>query len=251
MFIGQVSLAQPSGYMGKRFMVIYEPGMAPTFFNPNKNNKLWRPSFNHALAVEYVVARSASIGIQTEIHQTGANISGAGLKPSYYNSLEQSNYNYGSPTGEKAFMKLSSTNYQFFYKRYKNNNVAPLGTYFKFGVFIERSKSRGLDVRDANAYSSNNNSSGNYYSSNNDYIVLPTINQKSFVNGGLFFTWGRENIFYDKLIVNYGVRLGYTFGTLLLIEDVANSNRVAYDVRKRMTAYNLLNFNLGIGYLIF
>ena len=81
--------------------------------------------------------------------------------------------------------------------------------------------------------------------------------QYSYKNIAFAYTFGKQRVFYDKIILDYGVRFAYSPALNIITLSSGDSNSVSvYNYFKRSSnlriAYEqLFNIHLGIGFLAF
>ncbi len=245
LLVTNLSKAQVSGYMGKKFIFMYDIHTRPSFSMPNVNGKDGLTSFNlkHTFGLEFVTGEHSSIGVSFSLFKTMFN-------------FDDLDYGYGySTTGSDMIPKpngvgsMSVKGYSFYYKRFIKGNIAPLGSYLKFS----------LDY-----YSWDNN----YMWSQNNYTNFPDVMTKisttpdnsSNSTFGLSLNVGNQRIYFDHLVLNSSVQVGILFagggGIFNTVKPGFNSygnynDAVKYASASRLFSYNLWSINIGIGYLLF
>lgn len=262
--------AQPPGYLGKRFIIGAETGALLSGLKPAANGDQYSIMLSKGFNAEYVTSRTMSIGFGVTFAKSGLRVYAddldsytdnplADVETIDYSNYSTNKYDVKNSSSGKAFTVIRSKIYQFDFKWYRKRNVAPLGAFVKLSCFLQSSKIDGIDTRDINQYyvgfaSSN---SSYYGSSSNTSSSCPNFVNNGSVKGvtnlGGFLTVGKQHIFFDKLIINYGVKMGYTLG-LLGDSEVAifkTESTLKNKITNRNGLYNLISYQFGIGYLLF
>ena len=224
--------AQVSGYMGKRWLFMYDINARPTFSNPNENGNKGFTSLNvkNTVGVEFVAGRHLQMGVSYSFFNTCFDFDGLYI----YTSPDNMNSTY-SPT---AIGNISVKGVSYFMKFFYSDNLAPLGTYTKIQL---DHYSWDWSFSDAN---------------NPPPANFVTSSSKS--SYGLSLSVGNQRIFYDRVILNVSLQAGYLFsgynhsdlddpysinGDSGKFMDLITSNRVF--------VHYLWSFNVGVGVLIF
>lgn len=117
--------AQISGYMGKKFSILYSPGisMPPSSYT---GNFLQNPFFNigHAASIEYLTRPSIALGLQYRLVSNNIN-----------NRIQFENY-----IGFEDKFKFTSHSFNFYGKFHFNKFLAPLSSYLKMGFGLQELK---------------------------------------------------------------------------------------------------------------
>lgn len=236
--------SQVPGYMGKHFVVAYENYFFPAFYGPGKNYANPGPSFSpgfnttHCLNFDYTVKQRLNICFSLQHLRTGIAYKREDMY-SYY----PANYtgNYSTPA------QLSSTNIGIGIKLFRRGSIAPVGKYQKFELllFFENVKYNNTKFSvDDRSYPYDNvpttYGSGNY----------------NYRNFALTYSLGKQHIYYDKFVVDFGIRAAITPVVIptgmILVDNVRGpEDRFKVDSRFRIFRQQLFNFHIGIGFLAF
>jgi len=178
-FFPFLSMAQPPGYQGKRFIASYNMDIAPnlTYIYVNLDRAVPLQLFlNHHLNVEYVLWRRFSVGADFSFSQNNPAI---------------------LDSGNKAHVTTTTLGLNFIFYPNNSNTIAPVGNYFKIKVFEGNASSTGRIFENANTGWSNYNSPnqkiygfgvgfGNNMIVHNNVCLTASINidlNMPFVNG--------------------------------------------------------------------
>ncbi|OFY84012.1 MAG: hypothetical protein A3F72_18500 [Bacteroidetes bacterium RIFCSPLOWO2_12_FULL_35_15] len=241
--VSSTVFAQVPGYMGKRFVIGYENYFFPAFYGPGKNNANPGPSFSpgfnttHCLNIDYTVKQRMNVCFSLQHLRTGI-----AYKGDDYAYPKESKYsgNFSTPA------QLTSNNIGFGFKVFRRGNIAPVGKYQKFEIllFFEKVK-----------YENNNFTTHeqNYYE--NVPITLGT-GEYTYRNFAITYSLGKQRIFFNKLVMDYGIRAAITPVViptgLYTVDNVRDmDDRFKVDSRFRIFRQQLFNFHIGLGFLAF
>jgi hypothetical protein len=223
--------AQTPGYMGKRVSLVYQNFIFPSL-TPNSSRS--SVNISHNAELNCVTGKRSSLCF-TFLY--------APIKVK--NSINSHNPSSGT-FSESDYLKFNSFAYALGLKLFfSRNKFAPLGGYVKW----ELEYSRGtLNVDD---YSTQNPNYSGYFvpASRTTYSAHKMIIQ----GGGPAISFGKQRIFFDKLIVDYGVRAAI----IVAWNTDGNINNSGYENSLETTASNVvlaqqfLNLRIGIGFLAF
>ena len=240
-----VSNAQVSGYMGKKFMFMYDLHTRPSFALPNANGNSGFTSFNakHSFSVEYVTAEHTSMGVSYSFFNTMFD----------FNELQvlfEGASSQFSPTFHpEGLGSMSVKNYSVYLKLFSGSNIAPLGTYMKlqFDYFAWDSK-----------YDWTQNGTNDPEIASFAKSVPQDASNSSF---GLSINFGNQLVYFDHLVLNTSLQFGFLFNGGFtaafgssdpgLSNFPTNIEATKYATSARIFSQNLWNINVGIGYLIF
>lgn len=253
------SHAQVAGYMGKRFSINYTQDMSPALISPLSNTNieyiydLWEPKFaginlTQGIGFDYIIKPRTSFCLSVHYLKTGL---------SYYDNFVtggSGNTGYWEYNDGGKPMQLRVYSLVGGFKFFRQQHFAPFGRYRKldFSVYLQQVsfKKEGFPPK--------------YYIQQTDY---------SFATFGVGYTFGKQRIFFDKLVVDWGIRLGVVpFGNLEYFDEefgegilgfVALANKYRYvdhsDIRNQLRARadtrvlgaQRVNLHIGIGFLAF
>ncbi len=258
LLISSTVFSQAPGYLGKRLVVGYSNYFIPGFIGPGSLNSYpsGQSSFTinnaHCLNLEYAFSSGRMICISGEYFRTGIaydkgvhngflNFQSTGDYP-YLNT-----YKYGGDFYTPAL--LISRNIGIGLKTFKRGFIAPTGKYHKLEVIMMFEKVQ----YDFQHFLIQDNSNYPY----TDIQFNLGTGEYSYKNISIVYTTGRQQIFYDKIVLDYGVRLGFTpaFSILTIMagdEFVGNiEDYYRRASRIRIFREQLINFHIGIGFLAF
>jgi hypothetical protein len=255
------SIAQVAGYKGHRFIIGYSANGSPAFLSPlantsfdvkdQDNSKFKAVGFNltHGVHIDYVIKHATSFCVSAQVTKTGLAYKHDYQLPSYFRNA------YG--TGEISYrpsdnlpMQLNLTTLAAGFK-FSRGYLAPVGKYIKLDVlyFMERVSF------DPNALILTENPSKKYISPTDRY---------TFHNVGFGFSWGRQRVFLNRLVIDYGGRVGIIPSAIFRIAQMggffdefssSGNDELDYQIKRqalfRMQGSQLINFHIGIGFLAF
>ena len=224
--------------------------------NPNENGEYGFTSFNtrHVLSADWVISLSQSIGLS--FHHTNTQ----------YEFKREFNFTYLYKDDDGIVHSVKDI--VFFQSHYENlsvysiglhtnlyfdQNIAPLGKYFKPEILLITFKST-YDQSAANRSIDNS-----YHVKMLSYPVL--TNKKPFHTVAIGATTGLHRIFFNRLLFDIGFQFGFVVGGKKLDEwneidgftnnKINQDNYIAISAKSRLTTQYLFNINAGLGLLIF
>lgn len=214
--------SQPAGYMGKRFIITHYSFYFPAFSEPSfRSTEGFKMNITKALGVDFAATGKSSICLAAQYFLTGI---------SYQNSYNHILHVRGSTIPAK----LNVIQYSVGLKRFSRKLFAPIGFYMKWEMFYQQ-------------YIIKYDPVGFYTRQNEIDGGTGLIKMKGI---GSAFSIGKQRIFWDKIVVDYGIRfslsapLPYRFAN-----EVERS--MAGKAYIRVVNNQLLNVKLGIGFLAF
>ena len=177
LFLFETSFSQVSGYLGKKFSVIYSVGTSlPHFSKENGEKMIVNPILKQAISLEYVTSNRTAIRFRYQL----AMVASKNFTENYiYNDFVSHHKFYGHTYGVSV-------------KLYTRNSIAPLGNYFSFSTNFQNLIVKDFIAKDENYLNK-------YNSSYNSYDVV--------FNFGI----GRNLIFNDIFIVGIEAEAGLPF----------------------------------------
>jgi hypothetical protein len=263
--------AQVPGYQGKRFSVDGDFFFMSALFNPTQNSETVIPdqrnidngtgsyynnygttsgsftyvhpeNFNtrYNLNLSYILTKDISMELTGGMFTTGWNHQfkeSRSVMDPYYGGYTSVTYEYSDLY--KVQGKMVGVNFKFFRK--SKGAIAPNGSYFKLGTSYIMNTPTYLGAYENTGYG---NSKERATSSS---MVLFTC--------GL----GKQTIFYNRLIFRYGIEFGMsptvltriTDGILATTGDSDGTSELGYTMNERVLLQNLVNINLGLGFILF
>ncbi|MCW3104175.1 MAG: hypothetical protein JWO09_2615 [Bacteroidetes bacterium] len=226
-------LAQSKGYMGKRFIIslsgMYMPATEPTA------RKLdgFKLNTTHTAGIEFVAGNETSLCASAGYFKTGLGFS--------QRSYTSNNYGVFYDGNKDVPITISIRQYSIGIKKFRRGAVAPLGIYLKWELIYQQGT---VDFNKDNFFILTQSSTGVL---NHLHPSSGSIPYNAF---GAGFSLGFQRVFYDRMVLDYGIRGSITadrngfFGDYVEREIVVNAyNRVA--------GHQLLNFRIAIGFLAF
>ncbi len=239
-------MAQVAGFMGKRFSIGYANSISPAFFSPgpkalfsDADDGAWAVNnlnVTHELSIDYVLNSRAVFCFSPQYFRTGL---------SYNKYIGENQYYYYNPSDDRP-IRLQCINLEAGIKLFNRRNMAPLGWYSKMEMIVFFDK-LSLD-KDAL-----------YKTPDHHFSVTPsekyaqaksTYNFKSM---GFVYTVGKQRIFFNKMIVDMGLRFAlvpsFLFKKIAYFSDIESELSTRADAR--IFPAQLVNFHIGIGFLAF
>jgi hypothetical protein len=224
-FISANSVAQIPGYMGKRFTIGYS-----TMFSPNivglTNSPVDPPVLTHVFNLGYVVTKQKELCVSVRYSKRGMH-----LVTGYY----------GSPTPPIITLeKFTSFDFSLGWKRFSRAKFAPLGSYSRWELAYTKAWIN-YGPYEADQYDGSTGLSN---------TVSMSGGKVDFIGFGASYSRGRQRIFKDKFMVDFGFK-----GTLMGVRNNGIKNRHEDDLQSLVIGS--LNFNpifnlyIGIGFLAF
>jgi hypothetical protein len=256
--------AQVPGYLGKRFILKADFFTTPALYRPtaanrgaflSNNSNLYGSAqssvaFNYRFGLEgsYVVSRTQSVSIAADYLKTGAILDRAfskSLSPFASQSGFDSHYLFYNLTGITADIG---------YKSFKasKGSIAPMGKYLAYHLSATFVTGEILDKKTS------------YYSDVSRSHAKLGINPK-FILPSFGVEWGNNNIFFDKLVFNYGFRFNMPLNLKRFIRILQGDDAVSINpdyalynqeqfndmVTDRLTRHSLFSLRMGVGLLLF
>lgn len=238
------SNAQVAGYMGKRFSFGYENYFFIAFAGPtvHHSNRTTPTGFNllginnvHCLNFDYVIKNNKSICFSFQHFKTGLDYR---IHPHYDGAY------YTGDLRKPAV--LISNNIGVGLKIFKRGYVAPVGRYLKIELLLLL-----YDIK----YNNVQFKLSDPYSSAEVYVSRGNGNY-NFSNYSISFALGKQKILYNKIILDYGIRMALKPGIFFTTwndNDTRNSTKETFDfdAQYRILRQQFFNFKVGIGFLAF
>ncbi len=236
LFLSSAGFSQVAGYMGKRFIITHYSFYFPAFKQPSfRSTQGFKMNVTKALGVDIAATGRSSICFAVQYILTGI---------SYQNAV---GYNYSyiqHEEGSTIPAKLNVMQYSIGLKKFSRRSFAPIGFYMKWEMFFQQYIIK-YDPLDFYTYGSD----GYYYSP--QYRALDGGSGLVKMKGiGSAFSIGKQRIFWDKIVVDYGIRASLSAPLPYRFANAVESSMAAkaYD---RVLNNQLLNVKLGIGFLAF
>jgi hypothetical protein len=209
LFLSITSMAQVPGYLGKRFSIGYSNYFFPRFPAVNSSigfsegDKLsTERSFNstHCLDVDYIISPRISMCFSGQFSKMDL------MKHGSIFSVERGGQRYSVQyvPRPKQDMELNTVNFSVGFKFFKQRYLNPFGRYRKLELILMMNKV----IMDENGFYSvaYNSPKTNQLSS---YPLMDGAGRFSSV--ALACTIGKQRIFFDKLILDWGIRFGINY----------------------------------------
>jgi len=211
LLLSATAFSQVSGYMGKRFTVGYS--LSPMVSLPNDEAKV---ALVHSLGLSYVVGRR---------HEFVFNTAYSKKKDQPLEGLDHSSFSFSLALKIYSRARITS---------------APLGRYIRWDVLMNTNKISYPGYSDE-MYDYQNNTSSS---------VLRSGGSVSYKSLGLAYGFGKQRIFFDNLVLDYGLRFGFTF-PLAASEIYKNAHEGEIYDQTETFFTPFFNVRLGLGFLAF
>lgn len=207
---------QVPGFMGKRLSISANGYFGPSFDQPVSVKPSGAGIFLNkkiSIGVDYVIGRKWTVGLEVQQLNTATKL----WFDNGISSIRNTNYKLNSTFVSLGFSRFFS----------KSDFIAPVGRYFTFGAMVVN-----FTLFDEKGV-----------------VFAPKTKLLEGHDYGVFFGFGRKRIYNRRFIVDYAMQSGAVFGKSLppYLTDDAN---FFLDVRYRLFYASLLNFKIGVGYLL-
>ena len=226
-FLFFTAKSQVSGYMGKTVEISY----TNQFFLSTQNIKNGDfPLFTiNSFRLEKVVARHGSLVFSYNMFSSTVTIENYSF--AYYDS-SYGYQNYMEPSGKDKFFTVQSRVYGLQYKIYTKGWLAPIGTYFSLGASYLKGHS-------------------------SDYLIninIPELHPQNTDFHRLYLTvsFGKKWMLNNWISFHLGVNSALSFNLSIFNYEDSEVDMAFQDlVKRQMRRMMFLNFDLGIGILLF
>jgi hypothetical protein len=257
------SIAQIAGYKGRRLIVGYSANVSPALLSPlantsvSENTEANKEFLNvaglnvmHGMNIDYVIKRSTSFCVSGLMMKTGLAYKGDYDIPSYLAAIYGSGQISYKPSSDKP-VQLNVTSLTAGFK-FNRGYLAPLGKYVKLDIAYFRQRVSF----DPAAFKPIGSNTKKYMPSTDEYI---------FHTVGFGVSFGRQRVFFDRLVVDWGYRIGIiptSFFRLIDGNEVfdefssgSDPNGIDDQMKAkaifRLQGSQLINAHIGIGFLAF
>lgn len=261
-----LTIAQIPGYMGKRLSLGYSTYVSPrtsvldelSDINIGSGGIASNRAFNmtHCLGADYIISPRISLCLAAQFSKTDLFKYGTifdvtesmGGSRDYYKIVYR-------PEDEKD-MALRGMNISFGFKFFKSRYLNPYGRYRKIELILAQS----AVVMDKDGFYYDYSNQWPYYTNKKYELEDRSYNYKSFV---VAFTFGKQRILFNKLILDYGVRAGINYNYVfkhasiigMLSEGFSDDYTIAGKLKEaanfRLFGAQLFNAHIGLGFLAF
>jgi hypothetical protein len=263
LFYSSFSIAQIAGYMGRRFIVGYSANVSPALLSPLANTSVSENTganeeflnvaglnVTHGVNIDYVIKRSTSFCVSGLMMKTGLAYKGDYDIPSYLVTLYGSGQINYKPSDDRP-VQLNVTSLTAGFK-FNRGYLAPLGKYVKLDIAYFRQRV-SFDPASFKPIGSNTKK----YAPSTDEYIFHTV--------GFGLSVGRQRIFFDRLVVDWGYRIGIIptsffqlTGANAIFDEFSSGtdvNGIDDQMKKkaifRLQGSQLINAHIGIGFLAF
>ena len=236
--------SQVPGYMGKHVIIEYSNYAFPCLLGPTSNktnvnsstvdyiadSKFLGFNMTHSIDLNFISNYRKSICVSGQYLKTGVD---------YRSSLGRSVYK--GDMSKPA--QLNSFAISLGIKLFRRAHFAPYGAYVKWEGLLYFSNLKY-----------NHNDYYLYDGGTNFVKTSGGTGDLDFTNLGIALSFGKQRIFKDKFLLDYGVRivgLPEVYGYLADQESGRVSEQFEIDSNFRLERHEFLNFHIGIGFLAF
>jgi hypothetical protein len=250
------TFAQTPGYMGKRFSIGYSNYFFPAIIGPNPSGTTRQDKLSlntaHSINIEYTIKPKTNFCFSYQWQHLGVmpNRSYPVVTTDSSSGSYNTQYFEYNPAPFKN-MQLKTNSIGIGFKFFGGGILAPVGKYKKLELLLLFSN---LTYPKNAFYISYSNYSYAEYTS----IGTGSYNFKTFA---ITYTMGRSRVLFDKLVLDYGLRIGALpagfFAFINSDEDFFTDNPIGFerglkqDTNMRLLRQQLINFHIGIGFLAF
>jgi hypothetical protein len=232
--------AQNPGYQGKRFSLNYNFYTFNALENPNENGESGLLSFNttHYANLDMAVFRKMTVGASFEYINTGFK-----FKENYNipipDPYDPYNSSYYDEVHSESVGKMEAYEVGLYLRKFFGGNIAPLGSYFKPEIsliFYKVYPGNPIPTYKPPGYGD------------------PVFNNQSpYKTVAISLELGQNRVLFNRLFIDYGLRLKLIPAALKQAESGHNSNTTYLQIipRYRLAMLELFNIKLGIGVLLF
>jgi len=235
--LSYIATAQNPGYLGKKVVLSTEASGMPITGFFISNEKIYDFNFKFAFKVESALKENLSTGIRIERSEDiiGLRKWSTSLLTPF--EIMQFSSGISRPSESRSAAHYSVFNYSVFLRCYRRNfgSIAPLGAY----INLELQHSQ-IEVWD----------DGRYYNDSDQTKIHSLSTQNIIVGAGL------QNIFFDRLSVDFSINLGLNYVGLNAQTDYRNyigkgGSPVFRDIESKVLSDNILNSRISVGWLVF
>lgn len=208
--------AQFAGYMGKRFSLFTDMSVYPALYNPVVAGQTYTPSTNPLLAMHwYGFNYRITAGFDVIVSQKSV----LGADFNYYHSAVQLDTSYSSFSNE-VVQDFDGFAVGAHYKVFFGRNPAPVGFYYRIETGATFYTMLGKTT------------AGNWYMNH---------------------SVGRQHVFFDRLILNYGLSFGFVMPTVDFYGNYVSTfeGRLSRNANLRSLSHFGMNLYFGVGVLLF
>ncbi len=224
--------AQVPGYLGKRFSLSYQNFFFASITGTETKSKI---NISHNAELNFLTGKRSALCFT--FMYVPFKVS------TYYNA---GNYTQIIFSEDVPYLKCNSFSYTLGLKLFINRKkFAPLGLYFKW----ELEYSKGSIKIPAYTKKLSN---GSYW---NPVVTSTQYPEQTIIvdGGGPAISFGKQRVFFDKLLVDYGIRAGIivVWNSKKSYADRGFENTMIDKVQNNVLAQQFFNFKIGIGFLPF
>jgi hypothetical protein len=252
------SVAQVPGYLGKRFSIGYSNYFSPRMSVLVKGLGLiddrmsTEHLFNstHCLDMDYILTTKVSLCLSGQFSKT--DLFKVGSQFSMHESGTYYNVQY-SPR-PKEDMGLNTVNISLGFKFFKERYLNPFGRYRKLELIILMSMIQ-MDEKGF-LYQPSDYKNGTPLTS---YMLSSGADK--FNSLVLAYTLGKQRIFFDKMILDWGIRFGFNFSYVFSVmnpitaggglSDNSIENELRNQGNMRIWGAQTVNAHIGLRFLAF
>ncbi|MGZ4035348.1 MAG: hypothetical protein ACXVDZ_19620 [Bacteroidia bacterium] len=229
--------AQVAGYMGKRCNVTYSVWTNPNLYavtNTSNTNDEVAFYATQALSVDYLIKKRTAFCLGFQFSRIGLS----------YDNSYNANYTYRGSNRFPAYMNTKGISLGF--KFFSKNKIAPLGTYVKVDALLLLND---LIYNPGDAVSNVEYTTPTGTYGRKAVPINETAQKLRSYGGGAALSLGRQRIFFDKLVVDGGVRFALAIAPQGA--NVTNYGEAFVSSFERIFLNQFVNLRVGVGFLAF
>lgn len=248
LILPQTLHSQVPGYLGKKLYLTLGVSLGPALEGPTQNNngsdffgasnkRSFGLNYEFDGALSYVVGRYSSVGISAGQYYTGAISEASTISPFFTTNSSLAEFDE-----HELFWRLNVRSINLIHSLYKRKKgaLAPFGNYFYYGLGRKFISGSVIDKKT------------DYWASevfgNTELKIDDEISYTS-----IFIGWGSQQIFWDKVILKWGVKISFplNYVSWRAIDLDTNQGQYTGEAFSRIYSHEVARFDIGIGYLLF
>jgi hypothetical protein len=220
--------------MGKRIILTLHGTYFPTFGSATaRSNDDFRINTTHTAGLELLASNTTALCVSAGFLKTGLG----------YGNFAKSGSYFIYTGDDEVPATISIFQYSVGIKTFKRNKDVPLGFYMKWELVYQKGMIR-FDENDVRYW--NYNAYGN-----SSYLPYSKEGKVSYKGFGAAYSLGWQRIFFDRLVLDYGVRFALHFPYNRNNNGDELETELFSKTYERILEHQLLNVRLGLGFLAF
>ena len=226
------------GYMGRKCSIVWSTFFSPAMSVPNSEATKMAPI--QSLSINYVFnyRKEISLSIMYGKGRVSNGYFRSGPDPNYSYYSYYSNEPYYTFPEHNEYSAISSFGVSLGLKLFRRARFAPDGGYLKWEG-IAYSNSVKINPYEYTYVNGSNN------------LVMHYGGTKKFAAFGGGFGFGRQRIFFDRMVVDMGIRAAIVLGFVYNAEQNSYEASIMQKATDQLSTQEILSVRLGIGFLAF